>query len=86
MTEIASNMGLRLGQDVAPKDGEAYPFGIQSKRLSAELRNLADRIDEGKVAPQKVKVSVLASQDDFTTSLLTVLFVERRSVDDEFPR
>jgi len=56
-----------------------HSFGITKQGASAALRKLADTIDAGGAAPQKVSHSTHATGDDFVMHTVSVTFAAKRS-------
>lgn len=67
-------MSVITAYDFAEKSN-GWAFGAAESAKA--LRELADRIDAGRVTVQKVNVTTIARGDEFTTTVMVMRFEER---------
>lgn len=69
-------MSVITAYDFAEKSN-GWAFGAAESAKA--LRELADRIDAGRVTVEKVNVTTIARGDEFTESVIVMRFDERQS-------
>lgn len=70
-------MTVTTAHDFALEQSGMYAFGTNG--AAKALRDLADRIDAGRVIVEKVNVTTIARSDEFTESVLVMRFEEKLS-------
>lgn len=64
--------------DFAGQINSGYGFGVDRKNVVSILRRLADRIECEEVHPQSARVVGLADREDFTRTVLRLVFTEKK--------
>jgi hypothetical protein len=61
------------------EDAGEYPFGVGPAQFAAELRKLADAVDNNRVALQKVSILSVAHHDDFPMTYVRFKLFEKQN-------
>jgi hypothetical protein len=65
-------------QDSADSSGRLFPFMLDTQKVAAKLRELADEVEKvgGVKLVQEIKITQRAPLDDFTTTELIIVMHE----------
>jgi hypothetical protein len=82
-TETRTVSAYDFGAPLTRDDDNVLMFGTHGVRTAKTLRELADRIEKGEVIITSARVLTLAKQEDFTNSVLRLVFSEQVKLEPE---
>lgn len=66
--------------DFSENNRSRFNFGLDRAKMASVLRDLADKVETGVICPQSARVMTMAPNDDFTTTVLRLVFAEERAL------